>query len=228
MIDGRFYLVATFGSEGKRPRGSQVLVADRPEGPFQPVHEPITPKNWECLDATLWTEPDGRRWTVFCHEWLQVHDGGMWAQPLDAQLCPVERPIFLFNASEGPWVVPMSAELTTTFQARPFPCYVTDGPFLHRLANGTLLMLWSSFGAKGHAMGQARSLSGKITGPWEHMAEPLVDDDGGHGMIFRAFGGQLYMTCHRPNDTPLERAVFIPLKEAEGCLLIDASGEIIR
>ena len=31
-----------------------------------------------CLDGTLNIE-DGQPWLVFCQEWLQVHDGGMWA-----------------------------------------------------------------------------------------------------------------------------------------------------
>ena len=220
-INGKFYLVATFNAPGRRLRGSQILVSERPEGPYVPHGDPVTPKNWECLDATLWTEPDGSIWTVFSHEWLQVHDGGMWIRPLDADLTPAGRPIFLFNASEAAWVRPMNEKIQCYDPNRPFPCYVTDGPFLHRSPSGALLMLWSSIGERGYAMGVSRSASGQLTGPWEHEPEALVADDGGHGMVFRAFDDRLWMTFHQPNDTPNERAVFVPIREgADGSSLV--------
>ena len=98
--------------------------------------------------------------------------------------------------------------------SRHFPDYITDGPFLHRLANGSLIMLWSSMGGKGYAMGIARSETGAVTGPWRQQAEPLWAEDGGHGMIFRTFDGRLMLTFHRPNNTPEERAVMIEIEEA--------------
>jgi arabinan endo-1,5-alpha-L-arabinosidase len=210
-IGDKYYLIATFNAPGKRLRGSQVMVADRPQGPYSPQGEPITPAHWSCLDSTLWREPDGSFWTIFAHEWLQVHDGGMWACPLNAELVPSGRPVFLFNASEAPWVRPMNARVQCFDAARPYPCYVTDGPFLYRAPSGTLLMLWSSIGDHGYAMGISRSVSGAITGPWEHLPEPVVAADGGHGMVFRTFDGRLHMTFHQPNRTPCERAVFTPV-----------------
>jgi beta-xylosidase len=79
-------------------------------------------------------------------------------------------------------------------------------------------MLWSSFCDTGYAQGVARSQTGKITGPWEQVTEPLYKGDGGHGMIFRAFDGQLYLTLHSPNETPHERAQLLPLVEEGGTL----------
>jgi hypothetical protein len=213
-IGDRYYLVATFNAPGKRLRGSQIFAADCPRGPYQPMGEPITPANWSCLDATLWTEPDGSLWTVFSHEWLQVHDGGIWARRLDSGLHPEGALMFLFNASAAPWVRPTRTTDPGCDREREFPCYVTDGPFLHRTTNGTLLMLWSSFGANGYAMGLARSTTGSVLGPWEHEPAPLVSDDGGHGMIFRAFDGRLFLACHRPNDSPNERGLLLPIREA--------------
>ena len=83
-------------------------------------------------------------------------------------------------------------------------------------------MLWSSFGARGYAMGLARSESGKITGPWVQLEQPLWQEDGGHGMIFRAFDGQLYMTLHQPNQTPLERARLIKVEDLGDTLELSA------
>ena len=91
--------------------------------------------------------------------------------------------------------------------------YVTDGPFLHRAADGRLLMLWSSFGDSGYALGVATSESGRVRGPWRQAEHALFPEDGGHGMVFRALDGTLYLTVHQPNDTPNERARLIPLRE---------------
>lgn len=102
----------------------------------------------------------------------------------------------LFRASEAAWA---SED------------HVTDGPFLYRLPENQLTMLWSSLGVAGYAMGGARSLSGSVLGPWVQEDEPIWDEDGGHGMVFHSFDGHPYLTLHTPNDTPNERAVFVPL-----------------
>lgn len=217
---GKYYLFASF----KAPhhyRGTQILVSDVPQGPYQPLTDgPITPPNWECLDGTLHVDAHGSPWIVFCHEWVQVHNGAIYAMPLSDDLrCAIGRPVFLFNASEAAWAKP--GDWPTTADAVRFPTYVTDGPFLHRLASGGLLMLWSSSGYKGYAMGLARSLSGEITGPWVQSEQALWEEDGGHGMVFRAFDGRLFITLHRPNNSPLERAQFFEIKEGdEGLALV--------
>jgi beta-xylosidase len=215
---GRYYMFASFKAPN-RYRGTQILAADQPEGPFLPISDdPATPPNWECLDGTLHVDKEGLPWIIFCHEWMQVHNGGMYALPLSADLTqPEGRPVYLFNASEAAWAKPFQHHKITwegvSGEIPPFPCYVTDGPFLHRTADGILLMLWSSIGYEGYAMGLARSLSGHITGPWVQQEAPLWSKDGGHGMIFRTFDGQLRMTLHTPNDSPNERARFIPISE---------------
>lgn len=206
-----WYLFATFHAPGT-PRGSAVLRADAVQGPYRPWSAgPITPAGWQCLDATLFVAEDGRPWTVFCHEWQQVHDGGMWAMPLTADLKRADaRPVWLFNASEAPWTRPLRLPPA---KARAFDVHVTDGPFLWRTASGALLMLWSSFTEAGYAMGVARSASGTILGPWEHEPTPLIDGGCGHGMVFRDLEGGLRATYHSPNDTPRERPVIRRLRE---------------
>ena len=210
----RYYMFASFKAD-RRYRGTQILVSDRVSGPYAPLTEgPITPPDWECLDGTLHVDSDGDPWIVFCHEWVQVHNGAMYAMRLSPDLKkPAGRPVFLFNASEAPWV------------NRPgwpgeegklrFPTYVTDGPFLYRNRKGVLLMLWSSIGGKGYAMGIARSESGAVTGPWRQDATPLWAEDGGHGMIFRGLDGRLFVTFHMPNNTPKERPAFIEIEDTD-------------
>jgi len=84
----------------------------------------------------------------------------------------------------------------------------------YELVSGSLIMLWSSRGAKGYAMGVARSDTGEVTGPWRQEAEPLWAEDGGHGMIFRALDGRLMLTLHCPNRSPNERPFFVEIEEA--------------
>lgn len=203
---GAFYLFATFTADGVT-RGTQVLRAEEPGGPYTPWSDgPLTPRTWECLDGTLHVE-DGIPYLVFCHEWKDVGDGEVHAVRLSDDLrTTAGEPFLLFAASSAPWSTPI-----------PRPefdrVHVTDGPFLHRTADGRLLMLWSSGGASGYAMGVATSASGSVRGPWTQADEPIWSADGGHGMIFRDRAGDLQLTLHSPNDTPNERARLFPLVE---------------
>ncbi|MFC7404966.1 glycoside hydrolase family 43 protein [Georgenia alba] len=207
---GRFFMLATFKADGVR-RGTQVLVADRPVGPYVPWSDgPVTPRDWECLDGTLHVDGAGEPWMVFCHEWEQVHDGEVCAVRLSQDLRQaVGEPVLLFRASEAPWAVRLRHRRVPEDVA----AYVTDGPFLHRLASGGLVMLWSSLGSRGYAMGVARSVTGTVRGPWVQEETPLWADDGGHGMIARTLDGRLLLTLHQPNDTPHERTVLRELVE---------------
>ncbi|MGY0390601.1 glycoside hydrolase family 43 protein [Nocardioides sp. WG-D5] len=213
----RFYMFASFKGAERR-RGTQILVSDDPVGPYEPWSDgPVTPSDWDCLDGTLHLDAAGDPWIVFCHEWLQVTDGEILAQRLAPDLDRVVgEPQLLFRATDAPWVRPTRHPWMTGNAEG----YVTDGPFLHRLRSGQLIMLWSSFGEDGYAMGVARSASGHVTGPWVHQPEPLWRRDGGHGMIVRALDGTLLLALHQPNVTPSERAKFCPLQETESTILI--------
>lgn len=211
-VGDRFAMLATFATEDARPRASHLLWSSDPLGPYLPEDEPLTPPNWACLDATLHHDAEGKPWLVFCQEWLQVHDGALWAQRLDTRLRPVARPVFLFHASEARWTAPLDLA-TFGMPPRDFPCHVTDGPFLHRSPKGELRMLWSSASPTGYALGVSTSASGTVLGPWIHADAPLVAGDGGHGMVFQRFDGTWMLAFHRPNVTPHERAVFAPLVE---------------
>ena len=94
---------------------------------------------------------------------------------------------------------------------------VTDGPFLWRTADGTLLCLWASFSEGGYTQALAVSDTGDLDGRFTQV-EPLFRRDGGHGMVFRALDGQLYLTLHSPNANPQERPHFYPLREVGGRL----------
>jgi Beta-xylosidase len=211
---GRYYMFATFKAEGVC-RGTQILVADTPLGPFIPHSDgPVTPRDWECLDGTLFVDDEGVPWIIFCHEWVQIKNGTVCAQRLSPELDHANgEPVVLFAANDASWVDPVHSNRHGTG-------YVTDGPFAYRCDNGELLLLWSSFRQGKYAQATARSTSGRIVGPWVHDPEPLFDSDGGHGMIFRTFAGDRYLALHTPNSTPDERPIFIPLQERDGRLSV--------
>ncbi len=200
VYNGGYYLFASFKAEGKS-RGTQILKADNPLGPYVPMTErPVTPDGWECLDGTLYVE-DGKPYIVFCHEWLQVKDGEIHAMPLTDDLtAPAGEPVLLFRASEAPW------------NKQEDENHVTDGPFLYRTKSGKLLMLWSTHGYEGYAIGYAESEAG-ITGPWHQVKDPLFKKDGGHGMIFESYDGRLLLSIHQPNNTPDERPLFLEVTD---------------
>ncbi len=210
---GHYYLLASFARD-KRERGTAILIADRPEGAYRPHSDgPVTPRDWECLDGTLFVDDAGKPWMVFCHEWVQVGDGEICAIPLSDDLhCAIGEPSLLFRASEASWSIPWEDNGTLN--------RVTDGPFLYRGSAGQLFMLWSTMGANGYALGYAKSAQGNILGPWQQALVPLFTQDGGHGMIFRAFDGRLLLSLHQPNVSPHERPIWIELGERDGELVL--------
>jgi len=216
LYQDKYYLFASFKSDVRR-RGTQILVSSSPLGPFVPLGDrPATPADWECLDGTFFLDEQAQPWMVFCHEWVQTNDGEIVGQRLSSDLSQtIDEPALLFRASEAVWPKLLCRrDGTGIVDAR-----VPDGPFLHRTKDGTLLMLWSTVSEAGYAMGYARSTSGSLLGPWVQQEKPLIQCDGGHGMIFRSFEGVLYLTYHSPNKTPNERPFFVALEEKQGALV---------
>lgn len=202
---GAYYMFVSFKSE-THCRGTQILRSESPMGPFLPISDgPVTPENWECLDGTLFVDDAGTPWIVFCHEWVQIHNGTICALQLTADLtAAVGEPKVLFCANAPAWVRSITEKED----------YVTDGPYLWRAVNGQLLMLWSSF-SENYQYGQAVAVSesGTLAGPWKHSEQPLFEKDGGHGMLFHSFDGTLYLVLHRPNESPDERPCLLPVQE---------------
>jgi hypothetical protein len=190
-------------------------------GPYVPHSDgPVTPRDWECLDGTLFVDGQGKPHLVFCHEWQQIGDGEICTVPLAADLSkPLGGPVTLFAASSAPWAAPL--------KNRAPGSYVTDGPFLWRdgvcdvprkTRSTPLVCLWSSFNAAGnYAIGVAQSATGLLAGPWKQNAAPLFEADGGHGMLFRGLDGKTRLAIHTPNKTPEERAVFIDVSKEDLC-----------
>jgi len=209
IYQGKYYLFLTFDTRQKlaeqwrqwRPRvvrGSQVLVSDSPTGPFRPFENKSTlPPDMMTLDGTLWVE-DGAPYMVFCHEWVQIVNGTVEAVKLKPDLSATDgEPFRLFFAGSAPWS-----------RQGEEGGHVTDGPYLYKSRSGKLFMIWSSFSETGYTTGLAISDSGKLTGPWRHLAEPLYKHNGGHAMLFKSFDGRLHMVLHSPNGRDAQPRIF--------------------
>lgn len=194
--NGKYYMFVSFKAQD-RCRATHILVSDTPDGMFEPLTEkPVTPENMECLDGTLYLSKKGEPYIVFCHEWTQVEDGEICALKLSPDLKEsIGEPMILFKGSSPSW--------SRSFKDNN---YVTDGPFLFRKSEDELYMIWSTL--KGdYVEAVAKSDNGEIDGNWIHSSDFLFDRDGGHGMIFRDFDGNLKFIMHFPNETPSERPV---------------------
>ncbi|MBR1868117.1 MAG: family 43 glycosylhydrolase [Clostridia bacterium] len=199
--EGKYYLFAAF-SKGDGVRRCQLLRADNPLGPFVPYGGLLFPNETSNLDATFFSE-NGKRYTVYCREWTDIKDGEMRLAELDENLRVKGEIKTLFKASDAPW----TAEVEEG-------CFVTDGPFIRKNSRGEYVMLWSSHGKEGYAMGMAIAKS--LDGEWKHIEKPLVSDNGGHGMIFEK-DGRLFVTYHMPNEPHMsERAHIEEIEEADG------------
>lgn len=200
--NGAYYMTATFTKENGL-RGTYILKSESPLGPFVPHSKgAVTPDEWECLDGTLYFSKKGNAYLVFCHEHTQIIDGSICYVMLNSDLTEADgEPVKLFNGSEPYWA-----------DKKPDgEHYITDGPFMYRTNTGELLMIWSTFVNHKYTQCLAKSDNGEIDGKFLHLPL-LIDDDGGHGMIFKA-EDKLMLTFHTPNKSGEEHPAFKELKD---------------
>ena len=202
--NGKYYCFVSFKSETQR-RGTHILVSDSPKGPFYPNSEkPITPREWACLDGTLYVDKNNTPYMVFCHEWEQIRIGEICAEKMTPDLKETAgEPFVLFKADEPWWADGLDMPIGRA--------YVTDGPFMRRMPDGKLMMMWSSFSKGNYVEAIAYSDNGEIDGKWYHDDKLLFEKDGGHGMLFKTNEDKLMFVMHSPNITPDERPKITPI-----------------
>ena len=162
---------------------------------------PLSPSEWGALDGTLYVDGDGVPYLVFCHEHVQISDGTMcYIQLNEALDASVGEAVTMFSASSYALVDPV-----------PSGHFITDGPFMYRSKTGELFMIWSSYIQEKYAEFVVKFKDGKLGLAFEHM-EPLLKNDGGHGMIF-SDEKNTYFVYHTPNQNPLERPAFCLIED---------------
>lgn len=222
-VNGEYYLVTTLGGDNFK-KGIYVLKSTSPTGPFFLYSERLSPKNWTCIDGTLYFE-NNKIYLIFSHSFEDAldgtgnADGDFCIQELSTDLKKaISAPKMLFSPKDAAWAKPVP------FAKDEFgidgDCYFSDGPSLIKTTTGRLYMIVSSWSTHGYAVGLAVSESGKISGPWKLLEEPLYPENGGHGMFFKDVNNQLMFTLHFPNDKYMERPHFWHVTENSNKLML--------
>ena len=206
--NGGFYLITTFGFDVNK-KGIFILKSDNPKGPFEMYSNQLTPKDWVCIDGSLFFD-DEKPLLYFSHSFEDSPEGDMCVVELSPDLkSAVSDAKKIFSAKEAPWARPVP------FAKEEFgmdgDVYFTDGPCVFRGDGERLFMTWSSWSEKGYAVGAAVSENGNPYGPWLQQEKPLFPENGGHGMVFKTFEGERKFLLHYPNDKYMERPVIYPL-----------------
>ena len=220
FFNGKWYLfVSIMGKNGLR--GTQIAVSDAPDGEFIPVaNRPATPLHQSCIDGTLYVE-NGTPYIVYSRDWPDnfveekgVYIGQIFAQELSLDLSePVGEPFLLFESDKAPISAGRPAK-HPFLDKEEVVRYGSDGPFLHTLKNGRLVLLWSPIPDNNYIVASAYSDNG-IKGEWIHNTEAIFDQHGGHAMVFTDFEGKLRMSFHWPEANMQERTRLLTVKETE-------------
>jgi len=210
---GEFYIFASFGAKVGHKRAVQILKSASPLGPFEVWSCPLTLSQFNSIDGTLYLE-NGIPYLVYSREVIDDPDriGSLWAVELTDDLKePIGEHTLIFKGTAPKW----SAYKWESKKTDPLTAWVAEGPFFHKNSDGKLLMLWSShYGAGNYIEAVAYTESGSLFGDWKHCEKFLMDSNGGHGMLFKTFDGELKFTLHFPNS-PFgdERAVIHTVEE---------------
>ncbi len=216
--NGKYYMFTTYYSKVTQNRGCAVFASDSPEGPFKIISDGlVTPADWYSIDGSLYIDENGDPWMVFVHEHVSLEDhiGRMDVARMSEDLTKlISEPVEIFAANDPEWTNGK----------------ITDGPFIYKCQDGSLLMIWSNDDKFGYCVGVARQPEGKIDGEWVQEGQLYsLDfsgmDPGGHGMIFTALDGKMYLSFHAPNNAGFNGKTsdpyFLRIKEENNCLVWD-------
>ena len=211
--NGSFYIFASFGAKVGHKRAVQILKANKPEGPFEVWSTPLTPSHLNCIDGTIFIE-NNVPYLVYSREVIDDprRIGSIWCVELSKDLkTPIGEHNLLFKGTAPKW----SEKKWDYVKNDPLTAWVAEGPFFYKTKDGKLLMLWSShYGPDNYIEAVAYTKDGSLFGDWKHCDKFLMDNNGGHGMLFKDFNGNLKFTLHYP-DVPFgeERARIYTVEE---------------
>ena len=219
-IDGKYYNFSTLtngnitiDSDGHPRRAVHIMSSTLPEGKYTLISggdATYVPAEKTTLDASYFEDTDGKRYLIYCHEWIQNGNGTIEYIEL--------KPDMKGTVGEG---VVMTRAHDATWNTSP----VTDGPYLFRTQTGRLGMIWTSWHGGRYVQGVAYSSTGLLAGPWKHEPLPITPDNYGHGMLFHTFDGQLLMSIHSHRTIDESRQIW---ERHPALFVMDDSGDRLR
>lgn len=219
-IDGKYYNISTLtngsvtiDAQGHPRRAVHIMSSTLPEGKYTLISggdATYLPAEKATLDGTCFEDTDGKRYLLYCHEWIQNGNGTIEYIGLKPDM----------TGTQGEAVV-----MTRAHDAEWNTSPVTDGPYLFRTQTGHLGMIWTSWHGDRYVQGVAYSSTGKLSGPWVHEPLPITPDNYGHGMLFRTFEGQLLMSIHSHRNINLDVQSF---ERHPVLFVMDDSGDRLR
>ena len=73
--NGSYYMLASYYSSKTNHRGTSILKAPSPTGPFVEISDGhITPHDIDAIDGTFYVDKNNQPWLVFVHEWTCTND----------------------------------------------------------------------------------------------------------------------------------------------------------
>ena len=127
-------------------------MCDTPDGVFMPISREVgTPLSQSCIDGTLYVE-NRVPYHVYSHDWSDCYDkkkdcyvGEICAVQMFEDLTEiVGEPFLLFRSDDAPTSAGKSS-VKNKLNGKPILRYGSDGPFLKKLKNGTLYLIWSPY-----------------------------------------------------------------------------------
>ena len=202
----KYYLIVSAYREDKN-RGCMIFVSDCLDCNFTLLTgEYITPRDWQCLDATLFVYED-TPYLCFSNEWTtpisRDGDGSLFIAELKEDLTElIGNPKKIVSGKDSGIAVEIGNEKAKG--------YVAEGPWLYE-ENGKIVLLWSTIGKNGYTVVRSISKNG-VFGDYVY-DKILFDRDGGHCMCFTDLTGEKILALHQPNTMPNERLRLFSLRE---------------
>ena len=221
--NGQYYMFASFARENDL-LGTFILKSDSPSGPFVPLTgRAITPNEQSCIDGTFYVQND-KPYIIYSHDWPDHYIPERNAYV--GEICAAQLSEDLTSIIGEPWVIfasdesPISRATPDHLEHKGQKCvrYGSDGPFVQKLSDGTLILTWSPYLNGNYVVLSVVSQSGTLKGPWTHIEKPLYDKDGGHPMFFGTHDGKRCMCLHSPERRLCERVHIFEVGETNGTL----------
>ncbi len=194
FYNGRYYLIVSLFREDIG-RGSMILMSDTLDGKFTPLTgEYITPKQWGCLDATLFVWQD-KPYLYFSYEWTTPEgDGAIYVAELSNDLKTiVGTPKRVIDGK--------TSGVAIELVSGAYRGYVAEGPYAVK-EDGKIALYWSAISKDGYCV--ARNTAEDIF--LDYIFDRMVfTKDGGHCMVFTDLDNTAKITFHQPNNSPNER-----------------------